>query len=275
MVRPPPIKLSDALAAGLTIDELSLLVARDLRPDAPVERTRQRLDEISAPLRERDASVLRPSTQAALLAEQIFLEHQFRANETDYYDPRNSDLTEVVERRLGIPLTLAVVMIAVGRRAGLHVRGVGFPGHFLVRVGAGEDGVLVDPFDDGRELLPSRLAQLAQRHLGGPSRMVPEHVAVVDERSMLVRMLLNLKLAHERQKAHAPAMVACDRLVDLTDTLEFRRDRGLHALALGAELAAISDLEAYLADTPSPPDESEIRRAIQRARRGAFSTRLS
>lgn len=275
MARPPPIKLADALAAGLTIDELALLVARDLRADAPVERARQLLDEISTPLRERHASVLRPSTQAALLAEQIFLEHQFRGNEADYYDPRNSDLTEVVERKLGIPLTLAIVMIAVGRRAGLHVRGVGFPGHFLVRVGAGEDGVLVDPFDDGRELLPSGIAQLAQRHLGGASRLLPEHVAVVDERSMIVRMLLNLKHAHERQRSHAPAMVACDRLVDLTQTVEFRRDRGLHALALGADLAAIADLEAYLAETPSPPDEGEIRRAIQRARRGAFASRLS
>lgn len=274
MVRRPTVLLSEALASGLAIDELALMVARDVRPDATLDAARSFFARAAHPLIENEVRVLAPSVQAGLLAEQVFLEHQFRGNETDYYDPRNSDLTAVVERRLGVPLTLGIVMIAIGRRAGMTVRGVGFPGHFLVRVGEGE-GVLVDPFDDGKEVDASRLDQLSQRHLGGPKRVMREHLAPVDERSMLVRMLINLKHAHERRSAHAIALLACDRLVDLTGAVEFRRDRGMHALAMGAGLAAVADLEAYLAESPSPPDEADVRRAILRARRGAETARLS
>lgn len=272
--RPKTVLLSDALRGGASIDELALIVSRDVRSDASVQGARAFFDRAAAPLVDAGAALLKPSTQASLLAEHVFLEHQFRGNETDYYDPRNSDLTAVVERRLGIPLTLGVVMIAIGRRAGLTVRGVGFPGHFLVRIGEGE-GVLVDPFVDGRLVDPSALDQLSQRHLGGPKRVMTEHLASVDERSMLVRMLINLKHAHERRSAHAIALVACDRLVDLTGAVEFRRDRGMHALAMGAGLAAVADLEAYLAESPTPPDEREVRHAILRARRGAETARLS
>lgn len=272
--RPKTVLLSEALGAGLAIDELALIIAKDTRAEATVEGARRFFDRAAHALIENDARVLRPATQAALLSEQVFLEHQFRGNETDYYDPRNSDLTAVVERRLGIPLTLGIVMIAIGRRAGMSVRGVGFPGHFLIRVGEA-DGVLVDPFADGREVDPSRLDQLSSRHLGGPKRVMDEHLAAVDERSMVVRLLINLKHAHERRNAHAIALVACDRLVDVTGAVEFRRDRGMHALAMGAGLAAVADLEAYLAESPKPPDEREVRRAILQARRGSELARLS
>jgi regulator of sirC expression with transglutaminase-like and TPR domain len=274
MPREKQPSLSDALLSGLAIDELAFMVARDIRAEATIDSARRFFERAAHPLIENDVRVLAPSVQAGLLSEQVFLEHQFRGNETDYYDPRNSDLTAVVERRLGIPLSLGIVMIAIGRRAGMTVRGVGFPGHFLVRVGEGE-GVLVDPFADGKEIDPSRLDQLSQRHLGGPKRVMAEHLASVDERSMLVRLLINLKHAHERNNAHAIAMVACDRLVDITGAVEFRRDRGMHALAMGAGLVAVADLEAYLAETPSPPDEAEIKRAILKARLGAETARLS
>lgn len=274
MARGKRAPLSDALASGLAIDELALMVAQDVRADASVDAARAFFDRAASKLEESGAALLKPRTQAAMLSEHIFLEHQFRGNETDYYDPRNSDLTAVVERRLGIPLTLGIVMVAIGRRAGLTVRGVGFPGHFLVRVGEGE-GVLVDPFADGREVDPTRLDQLSHRHLGAPKRVLEEHLASVDERSMLVRMLINLKHAHERNHAHAIALVACDRLVDLTGAIEFRRDRGMHALAMGAGLAAVADLEAYLAETPSPQDEAEVKRMIAQAKRGTENARLS
>jgi regulator of sirC expression with transglutaminase-like and TPR domain len=156
------VRLSEALASGLAIDELALIVAQDVRADASVDAARAFFDRAASKLEESGAALLKPRTQAAMLSEHVFLEHQFRGNETDYYDPRNSDLTSVVERRLGIPLTLGIVMVAIGRRAGLTVRGVGFPGHFLVRVGEGE-GVLVDPFADGarstgRGSISSRIA---------------------------------------------------------------------------------------------------------------------
>jgi regulator of sirC expression with transglutaminase-like and TPR domain len=269
------VSLRVAVEGGVPIDELALMVSRDIRPVAPLERCRAFFDAAARPLLDCDVTLLKPSTQAAMLREQVFLEHAFRGNEEDYYDPRNSDLSEVVERRLGIPITLATVMIAVGRRAGMDVSGVGFPGHFLVQVGGESDHVLVDPFVDGREIDTTHLDQLSTRFLGGPGRVVREHLAPVDARSMLVRLLVNLKHAHERRSAHAVALVACDRLVDLTGAVEFRRDRGMHALALGAGLAALADLEAYLAESQGPPDQAEVERAILRARRGSENVRPS
>lgn len=264
-----------ALEGGVPIDELALMISRDIRRAPPIDRCRALFDAAAVPLVEADVTVLKPSTQASLLREQVFLELGFRGNEEDYYDPRNSDLTEVVDRRLGIPITLATVMIAVGRRAGMQVHGVGFPGHFLVQVGGEADHVLVDPFADGQEIDTTHLDQLSTRFLGGPGRVLPEHLLAVDARSMLVRLLVNLKHAEERRSAHAIALVACDRLVDLTGAVEFRRDRGMHALALGAGRAAIADLEAYLADSSGPPDQAEVERAIARARRGSENVRPS
>jgi regulator of sirC expression with transglutaminase-like and TPR domain len=269
------VSLRLALEGGAPIDELALMVSRDIRSAAPVERSRSFFDAAALPLVEAGARFLKPATQASLLREQVFLEHSFRGNEEDYYDPRNSDLTEVVERRLGIPITLATVMIAVGRRAGIEVHGVGFPGHFLVQVGGEPEHVLMDPFVDGREIDATHLDQLSTRFLGGPGRVLREHLAPIDARSMLVRLLVNLKHAEERRSAHAVALVACDRLVDLTGAVEFRRDRGMHALALGAGRAAIADLEAYLAESQGPPDQAEVERAIARARRGSVNIRPS
>ena len=154
--------------------------------------------------------------------------------------------------------------MAVGRRAGIDIEGIGFPGHFLVRIG-GADGVLLDPFFGGRVLNQESLHRLAARFLRNPSELKPEHLTPVTTRSIGVRMLVNLKHAHERRQDHARALVVCDRLVDLTQTAAFRRDRGLHALALGSREASIADLQAYLKDHGSAADAGAVRKALQRA----------
>jgi regulator of sirC expression with transglutaminase-like and TPR domain len=272
---PSPRTLRAALEAGEPIDELALRISRDLRAAAPIDKTRALFDEAAASLLAARADQASPTRQALLLRELVFYDHAFRGNEEDYYDPRNSDLTEVVGRRVGIPITLATVMIAIGRRAGIPIEGVGFPGHFLVRVGSDDAHVLVDPFVDGREVEATHLDQLSTRFLGGPGRVLREHLLPVDARSMLVRLLVNLKHAVERRSQHAAALVACDRLVDLTGAVEFRRDRGMHALAMGASQAAIADLEAYLSESAGPPDQTEVERAIARARATVENVRPS
>jgi regulator of sirC expression with transglutaminase-like and TPR domain len=158
--------------------------------------------------------------------------------------------------------------MAIGRRAGIKVEGIGLPGHFLTRIG-GEGGVYVDPFFEGRVVGEGALERLAARFLGTPAKLLPEHLHVVSARSLVVRMLVNLKHAHERRLDHSRALVVSDRLVDLTESSTFRRDRGLHALALGASIAAVEDLEAYLSSTrDAPPDELAVKRALARARAG-------
>lgn len=246
----------------------ALLIARDARPDLDLERELGRIDELAAGLGS-IGSRASARAQAQALAGHLYEGLAFHGNEEDYFDPRNSYLDEVLTRRTGIPITLAVLLAAVGRRVGVQVEGIGFPGHFLARVG-GPQGVFVDPFWGGRVLDERALQRLSGRMLGSASRLAPEHLEPVGLRPLVVRMLLNLKSAHERRGDRARALVVCDRLVDLTQAPSFRRDRGLHALALGGLAAAVEDLTAYLAGPGGQADDAEaVRGALERARRGS------
>lgn len=245
----------------------ALMIAKEARPELDIAAELSRIDELAAPL-----GAIDPRSpaheQAQAIAAHLYEGLGFHGNEEDYFDPKNSYLDEVIARRTGIPITLAVVIAAVGRRAGVEVDGIGFPGHFLARIG-GEKGVLVDPFFGGRVLDEPGLRRLASRMLGSASRMTPAHLEPVGLRPIVVRLLLNLKHAHERRRDHASALVVCDRLVDLTGALTFRRDRGLHALALGANEVAADDLAAYLEGRgEKAEDAAAIRQALERAKRG-------
>lgn len=256
------------------VEVLALLIAKDEYPGLSIRAWVEKIDELAAPLRihamlgKSGLSGLDPHDQAEALRRLVYEELRFRGNERDYYDPRNSYLCDVIDRRTGIPITLAVLLMAIGRRAGVQVEGIGLPGHFLTRIG-GEGGVYVDPFFEGRVVGEGALERLAARFLGTPGRLLPEHLHVVSPRSMAVRMLVNLKHAHERRQDHPRSLVVSDRLVDLTESTTFRRDRGLHALALGASAAAVEDLEAYLSERGAAPDELAVRHALARARAGA------
>lgn len=259
------------------VEVLALMLAKDEYPRLSVTGYLEKLDELAAPLRihamlgrkgkKEGIAGLDPRDQAEALRRLVYEDLGFRGNEREYYDPRNSYLSDVIERRTGIPITLAIVLIAIGRRVGVEVEGIGFPGHFLTRVG-GAGGVYVDPFFEGRVLDEGALERLAERFVGSRAALRAEHLHVVSARALVVRMLVNLKHAHERRQDHARALVVSDRLVDVTASMTFRRDRGLHALALGASAAAIEDLEAYLRAADAPPDELAVRRALARARAG-------
>lgn len=230
-----PREPTTAIAA---LDALGAALRAETRPDAPVD------------------------AQAASIALVIYDRAGFRGNEADYQDPLNSDLHAVLARRTGIPITLAVVLIAAGRRAGLTVEGVSFPGHFLVRLG-GPRGRYLDPFRRADVMDLPALQGLLRQVRGPDAALLPEHLAPVGARAIAARMLLNLKNTWERRRDHARALLLCDRLVELTDAPEFVRDRGQHALALGAHAAARADLTRYLDARPDAPDAAELRRALR------------
>lgn len=250
------------------VELAALLLAKDFAPDLDVPAALAELDALAAPLAARVQRAETSRDLAAALGTWLFDELGFRGNEDDYYDPRNSYLHEVIRSRAGIPISLTVVMIAVGRRAGVAVEGVGLPGHFLARVVGRSvgDSTLVDPFFRGREVTPTLAAELARRALGEAARIRPEHLLPVGARAMTVRMLSNLKGVHEGRGDHAHALVVCDRLVDLTGAPEARRDRARHLLAMNASQAAVEDLEAWLLARPDAPDAAEVRATVARAR---------
>lgn len=255
-----------------TLDEVALAIARDALPKLDLDAERAALDALAAPLKARAALLHRPMDQAALLGTYVYDELGFAGDEETYDDPHNSYLPSVIARRRGIPISLAVLLAALGRRAGMDVEGVGFPGHFLVRLG-GPGGVYVDPFFRARVLSTHDLALLLKKVTGEEQPVTAEHTAVVGARAVAVRMLANLKNSHERRGDHARALVVCDRLVDLTGAPEPRRDRGMHALALGATEAAAADLRAYLNGRPDAKDAAKVSATLEEMEKKRASVR--
>ena len=258
-------RLADS--AHATVEDGALLIARDAYPALDIARCRADLDALAAPVARAVAGSALLGEQLRQLALGLFDGAGFRGNGDDYYDPRNSYLNDVIERRIGIPISLSVVVLAVCRRAGIVAEGVGFPGHFLVRVG-GPSGVLIDPFNGGKPLDDEGLLAILRRSTGANARLSPSHVQPVGMRAIWIRMLTNLRAIHEQRSDHRSALVVCDRLVELDAGPPARRDRGLHALALGAGAAAASDLDSYLKAAPNAPDRAEVERALSRASLG-------
>jgi len=255
-------------APEMPVERAALIVALDVDPGLNVEHYLECFDRLAEPLAARIARAKTLHARASILGTYMYDELGFRGDEENYYDPRNCYLHEVFDRRRGIPVTLAVVLIALGRRAGLELEGVGFPGHFVVRLG-GPDGLVLDPFFRARLLTSDALERIVRRTLGDAAPMLPEHLGGVTTHAIVARILTNLKAIYESQHEHSRALLVCDRLVDLTGQPEARRDRGLHALALGARAVGRDDLEAYLAARPDAADHERIRATLSGVRPSA------
>jgi regulator of sirC expression with transglutaminase-like and TPR domain len=247
-----------------TVEEGALLIAKDAYPGLDVARYLRLLDELAAPLARRTAGMKNPYAEAGAIGEYLFGELGFRGNEEAYYDARNSYLNDVLDRRTGIPLTLGIVILALARRCGITADGIQFPGHFLIRLG-GATGCYVDPFLGARVLSTLDLEILVKRAIGRDATVKPQHLAVADTRTMLIRALNNLRAIFEKQGEHARGMLVCDRLVDLGAGPDALRDRGFFALREGAYEAARADLGAYLKAMPKAGDRSAVERAIAEA----------
>jgi regulator of sirC expression with transglutaminase-like and TPR domain len=196
----------------------------------------------------------------------LFDEEGFTGNEARYEDPRNSFLHDVIARRTGIPITLAVVYIDVARRAGVMLEGINFPGHFLVRaprvadLEAGDD-IVIDPFHRGAFLSDHDCEQILRRHLGSDAVFSRELLASAHKRHILARMLTNLKRLYVRFRSfpHARDVTHLLYALDSSASMELR-DRGLLAYQLQDFRGALRDLEAYLQQTlpiPAAVDEEK------------------
>lgn len=231
----------------------ALVVPRVERRDVNVARALARITRLGAIATSR-LERLGPASvrdQIEALNALLYEEEGFHGNTERYDDPRNTFLDDVLERRTGIPISLAVVYMEVARRAGVTVEGVNFPGHFLLRVPARRDGeprdLIVDPFHDGRLLSEADCRQLLRRHLGDDAAYDARLLAPASTRQILVRLLTNLKRLYVGLRSFAQARSAVDLLV-LLDPLALGelRDRGLLAYHLHDFPAALRDLEAYL-----------------------------
>jgi regulator of sirC expression with transglutaminase-like and TPR domain len=223
----------------------AILIAAEEYPDLDLGAVVGALDRLGERANEQLAGVTAGSARIERLNRFLFGEERF-AGASESYDPHNSYLNEVLARRCGIPITLAIVYIAAARRAGVDARGISFPGHFLVRC-AGRDEQIVDAFHGRTISLAEIEARLAQA-LGPEAALRPEvHLRDASAREILVRMLANLQRIFGSSGDAERLIACCDRIVLLTPTDPIAlRDRALVYQRLGWLAAAIADLESAL-----------------------------
>ena len=252
--------------------EAALLIAKGAYPDLDVQSYLRRIDELAWGLRARVAEDAPASELIVELNRFLFEEHGFAPNVEDYYDPRNSFLNDVLERRVGIPITLSVLYMEVGARVGLPLQGVSFPGHFLVKCQVEAGMVILDPYCGGVSLSLQDLQQRLREARGGEvSRAIVAGMLVAaNKKEILTRMLRNLKAIYLDKQQHARALSIIDCIVALRpgEATEVR-DRGLTYLKLECFRAALTDLEHYLELAPAADDLNEIRGCVVGLRRSA------
>jgi regulator of sirC expression with transglutaminase-like and TPR domain len=245
----------------------ALCIARIEYPRLLPDRTLAALDELAA--RSGAAGLDDGLRILHRLREFLFAEEGFRGNADDYYDPRNSCLNDVLERRLGIPITLALVVMEVGARVGLRIKGIGLPGHFVVGAQLEADSVLLDPFNGGAVLTPDGAHRVVSRAVGRPVKLTEENFAPCSRRQILGRMLGNLKAVYVSRREWTKALATIECLLTVeADVPAHRRDRGSVLVKLGQFHRGVADWERYLTENLDAPDTEAVRQQLRRVREG-------
>jgi regulator of sirC expression with transglutaminase-like and TPR domain len=252
--------------ADIDLARAALVIAQGEYRDLDVDAYLNRLEVLG-----RRARAKRPGAdplgQLHRLRECLFEEEGFTGNAEDYGDPRNSYLNDVLDRRLGIPITLSLVMIDVGRRLGLEMEGIGLPGHFVTGARVGGEHILLDPFNRGTILTGEACVDVVSRALGRRIELRTEHFAPVTHRQFLSRMLNNLKGSYWRREAWDKVIQVIDHLIVLNpDAGGEWRDRGIAWSNRGDVQRGLADWERYLTDFPDASDHEQIRSQLRRMR---------
>jgi len=249
--------------------ETALAIAEEEYPRLAEQAYLGRIEELAASARRRLPQRRTSADGLRAVRQVLFEEAGFRGNEADYYDPRNSFLNEVLDRKLGIPISLSVLFLAVARQVGLEVEGVPFPGHFLVKHQAAGRELFIDPYRGGELLTAADCAERYRALTHGKGAFDPRFLESATTPQILGRMLHNLKKIYAELGDDLRTLWTIDRLLLLfPGNPAERRDRGLVSARLGGRDAALADLEAYLAASPDAGDAGEVRDLTRTLRQG-------
>jgi len=247
----------------------ALLVAREEYPQLPVAIYLARLDQIAEEVKDRLADETAPLVVLDELTDTLYRRRNLSGNRDAYYDPRNSFLNDVLDRGLGIPLTLAIVLLEVGWRLGLPLEGVNFPAHFLVRFKGDALDLLIDPFDSGKTRFADESQEMLDKLYGGVVRMQDSFLRTADRRDILVRLLGNLKGVYVNVGDYPRALAAVERtLVIRPDSIGDIRGRGMLLAKVGRRTEAADQFETYLELAPDSADAMRIRAMVDNLRTG-------
>ncbi|MDM7994874.1 MAG: transglutaminase-like domain-containing protein [Acidobacteriota bacterium] len=253
--------------AALSLDHAALTMALEEYPRLEIPEYLRKLDTLAA-----RAEVLIGEDRAAVnvieaINQVLFVQEGYRGNVEDYYDPRNSYLNEVLDRKLGIPITLSVLYMEVAKRIDFQIHGIGFPGHFLIKHSAGDRDIIIDPFEMGRILTLNDCQELLDKIHKGSVEMNTALLQPMSKRMILTRMLYNLKGIYTQKEQYHKALAVIDSILMLNPgTPSELRDRGLLYMQTSLFSKALADLETYLARSLAPQDSAYIQNHIRMLR---------
>jgi len=198
----------------------------------------------------------------------LFEKEQFRGNEEEYDDPRNSYLNDVLDRKLGIPISLSIIYIEVARRRGLPVMGLSFPGHFLVKYRTGHNEILIDPYRRGRILTRRDCQELLKAQFGDEAELKPEYFAASTKKQILARMLNNLKGSYVRRHDFTRVLTVIQLALGVEpESSQQLHDRGMIYFLMRRYEEAQADFKTYLNRTPrGNPQAVEVAQLLHRIR---------
>lgn len=250
---------------NLNLAKASLYIAQLNEPELDIEADLNALDTMALEVKERLPKASYPLKIIQTINQYLFDDLGFRGNTEDYYDPQNSYLNHVIERRVGIPITLSVIYLEIADRLAFPMVGIGMPGHFLIRPEFEEVGIFVDPFNQGEVLFEQdceeRLQQIYQQSL----KLLPHFLEPVTKQQILFRMLNNLKQIYLQLQQLEKAAQMLDLILILSPNhpLELR-ERGLIYYHLQNWLKASQDLKMYLALFPQAQDADAIQQLLEK-----------
>lgn len=249
----------------INVPRAALRFARDIAyPTLAVDQYLLRIESLAKTARQRLALGKPLTERAEALSDFLFYQENYRGNHEAYHDPQNSFLNCVLDRKLGIPITLSVLYVAVARRLGLPAYGIGLPGHFIV--GLFEEGqeVLIDPFNAGLRLSVSECDQLVRESTGYEGPFQPKWLAPVSPINLLSRMLNNLVHAYIHQEDWNAAITVIQHLLQVQPEIDFHlRDLGYLYMYNGSLRLSAKYLEEYLRRSPDAEDFENVRNSLQ------------
>ena len=243
----------------------SLLLAREIAyPGLDVNYYLQWLEDLVALAAQEIPAAGRLADKVEALSHFLFAEQQFKGNAAAYSDPRNSFLNEVLERRLGIPITLSVIYVELARRLGLEAYGVGLPGHFIVGVEDGVEQLLLDPFHGGERVSLADCERLVAETVGYEGPLDPRWLDRMEARAVLARMLNNLRISYIQRREWSRTLSVLRYLRQVQpDAPEHLRDLGLVYYQQGELYPAAVYLEEYLEQAPETPEAQAIQQNLR------------
>lgn len=268
--RRPPSPEFDRVLAGEPRPDLArvaLEIAADFHPGLDVDARIARIDALADRVRVRVREGSRPLQALGQLNWILYVEDGFDGNADDYFDPRNSLLDEVLDRKTGIPISLAILYQAVAGRLGVDLAPVNSPSHFVLRLESeGEPPTFVDPFHRGDFLSLDACRRRIGELAGWPGPIPTERLAPCSPRTVVARMLRNLKAIHLGREDFAAALVVQRRLAEAAEDPRERRDLGILCLQLDRPGEAVDPLEAYLKTRPDADDARTVADLLAAAR---------